>query len=98
MREFNQRKAIAVLAAFLLSMSVASSGIGATFVYGSSVDDKSRPWVRIISPQAQTIVPTSTGAINVVGIANDRPGGSGVKVVEVKVNGSRYTAANPIAP
>jgi hypothetical protein len=96
MREFRKTKAIAAFAAIFLLVSAATNSAGTTFVYGSAFDDKARPWVRIISPQTQTIVPTSTGAITLAGIANDRPGGSGVKVVEVKVNGSRYTAASPI--
>ncbi len=90
-------KIFAALAAMFLLISTATVAVNATYVYGSSVsEDKSRPWVRILSPAPYSIVAASTGSITVNGIANDKPGGSGVKIVEVKVNGSAYTAAKPV--
>ncbi|HEV8386456.1 MAG TPA: Ig-like domain-containing protein [Nitrososphaera sp.] len=97
MREFRKRKTIVAFAAMFLLISAATSAVGTTYVYGST-DDSTRPWVRIISPSAHTIVATSTGAIKVVGVASDNQAGSGVKIVQVKVNGSRYTTASPVGP
>ena len=96
MREFRKQRAMAAFAAIFLLIFAATSGAGTT--YGTVSDDDSRPWVRIISPSSQSIVATSTGAIKVVGAAHDNQGGSGVKIVQVKVNGSGYAAANPVGP
>jgi hypothetical protein len=98
MVDSKKRKIFAALAAAFLLLSTATVAINATYVYGASIsDDKSRPWVRILSPASHSIVASSTGSVMVSGIANDKLGGSGVKVVEVKVNGSRYTTAKPVA-
>jgi hypothetical protein len=96
MREFRKRRAAAAFAAMFLLVLAAAVAAGLPYAYG--VEDESRPWVRIIQPFSGSIVPTSNGEITVVGTSKDRPGGTGVKIVEVKVNGSKYSAAKPVRP
>lgn len=82
-------------------MSVAvTTSAGMNYVYASGTGtDTDRPWVRITSPSAySSILASPTGEVKVSGIANDKQGGSGVRIVEVKVNGSSYSAAKPSSP
>jgi hypothetical protein len=61
----------------------------------SIYNDLSPPSVTISSPKASSSIPA--GTVKAAGMASDNSGGSGVKLVEVKVGGGLYTAATPKA-
>jgi len=61
----------------------------------SSAADNTKPTLAITSPANGATVITQTGSIMIQGIASDNIGGSGVKMVEVKVDGGSYATATP---
>ena len=79
---------LVLLFVITLSLSITYTGFSA-FAAG----DKVAPTVKILSPAPDSSLPP--GVVMIKGIANDNRGGSGVKLVQVRIDGGTFSNAVP---
>ena len=90
-------KALATIVLILASTSIVGQGFVSSMQADAAVDTTS-PTVRITSPANGSTVISTTSRITLQGTAADNTGGSGVRTVQIKVDGGSYTTAVPRAP
>lgn len=94
MRYFEKKGGAFGKSAYIFLITVVLSVIFSPSAYGAV--DTTIPSITITKPDYNTTV--SASAITVAGTASDNSGGSGVRLVEVRLNSGPYRAASPNSP